>query len=46
MTDQTIEQLRDILTVRKLAGEVALKTEQFEKIMKVTEQYLEALLPK
>jgi hypothetical protein len=41
-----MEQLRDILTVRKLASEVGLKTEQFEKLMKVTDLFLEELLPK
>ena len=43
MTD-IIEQLRDILTVRKLALEVKLTNEQVQKINHVTDEYLEAIL--
>ena len=41
-----IEELRDILTVKKLALEVRMTTEQVKKINDVCDKYLEALLPK
>ena len=41
-----IEELRDILTVKKLALEVRMTTEQAKKINDVCDKYLEALLPK
>ena len=41
-----IEEIRDILTVRKLALEVKLDSEHYKKIDEMTQKYLEALLPK
>ena len=41
-----IEQLRDVLTVRKLATETRLDEATHAKIIETTDRYLEALLPK
>ena len=45
MSDKIIEDLRDVLTVRKLAREVHLKEAQIMKIDDLTEKYLNAILP-
>jgi hypothetical protein len=44
MSEKIIENLRDILTVKKLAKEVALSFKQLEKIERTCDIYLNALL--
>ena len=39
-----IESLRDVLTIKKLAIEVGLTDEERDRIKKVTDEYLKALL--
>ena len=43
--NQLLESLRDVLTIRKLADEVPMNTAQRDKVLKLTEKWLEALLP-
>ena len=46
LTDLLIAQLKDVLTVRNLAHETHLNTEQVRIIDDLTEQYLLSILPR